>query len=91
MIFTVTDNTPYHLSPHSARTLLDPLRDELERLEDRTRHFEARIPLTSGDEAASLREATAALAQARAAIEAVMAREAAAAKTPLGHHPGVES
>ena len=78
----MTDPTPYHLSPHSARTLLDPLRAELERLEERTRHFEARIPLASGDEAPALREATAALAQARAAIEAVMAREVSLTSPP---------
>lgn len=77
----MTDETPYHLSPHTARTLLDPLLAEVARLEARARHFEARIPLASADEAASLREAASALAQARSAIETALARDASTARS----------
>lgn len=71
----MSDPTPYHLSPHTARALLDPLRDEVARLEERIQHYEARIPLASPGAAASLREAAAALVQARSAIEALLARD----------------
>lgn len=79
----MSNATPYHLSPHGARTLLDPVRDALARLEERTLHFEARIPLASDDEAASLRQASAALAQARVAIEALLACGDANADAPF--------
>lgn len=71
----MSEKTPYHLSRHGPRALLDPIRAELERLEARTRHFEDRIPLRSPDDAEALRAASEALATARAVIEETLRRE----------------
>ena len=63
------DTPPYHLSEHGARELLDPLRAELEKLEQRTRHYRDRIPLRSAEDSEALRVASEALASARGTIE----------------------
>lgn len=69
----MSDKTPYHLSGHGPRELLDPIRAELERLEARTRHYRERIPLHSDEVDAALARASEALAQARTTIEASLA------------------
>ena len=65
----VNDSSPYHLSRHGTRELLDPIRAELEKLERRTRHYRERVPLGSEEDSETLRVASEALATARGAIE----------------------
>lgn len=76
MALLVDDAPPYHLSEHGPQELLDPIRAELAKLEERTRHYRARIPLDSTEVDASLIAASEALAQARMAIEAALGAEA---------------
>jgi NAD+ dependent glucose-6-phosphate dehydrogenase len=76
MAFLVTETPPYHLSGHGPNELLDPIRAELAKLEERTRHYRERVPLRSGDVAAALAAANEALATARATIEATLGAEA---------------
>jgi NAD+ dependent glucose-6-phosphate dehydrogenase len=75
MAFLVTETPPYHLSEHGPRELLDPIRAELAKLEERTRHYRERIPLHSDDVDAALLAASEALAIARATIEASLVNE----------------
>lgn len=77
MAFLVTDRPPFHLAGHGPQELLDPIRAELAKLEERTRHYRERIPLQSGDVDAALDAASAALATARAAIEVSLGGEEA--------------
>jgi hypothetical protein len=80
MAFLVTDTPPpYHLSGHGPQELLDPIRAELAKLEERTRHYRERIPLQSGEVDQALDAASEALAAARATIEASLRGEKAAA------------
>jgi nucleoside-diphosphate-sugar epimerase len=75
LAFQLTDTTPYHLSGHGPRELLDPIRAELETLERRARHFRERIPLRSEADGDALIAAAEAIATARAAIGESLRRE----------------
>jgi NAD+ dependent glucose-6-phosphate dehydrogenase len=68
----VNDTPRYHLSEHDSADLLEPIRAELETLEQRARHYRERIPLSSTADSEALRVASEALASARAAIEEVV-------------------
>ena len=67
----VRDTTPYHLSAHGAGDLLGPIADSLRDLETRAQHLRDHVPLDSEADAAALKAAQAALAQAHAAIAAL--------------------
>lgn len=78
----MTETPPYHLSGHGPKELLDPIRAELAKLEERTRHYRERIPLHSSDVDAALLAASEALATARATIEASLSETAAGTTQP---------
>lgn len=68
----MADVPKYHLGPHGAIALLAPVRATLRELEGRVAHYRERLRITEADDAA-LREAHAALAAAREAVERVYA------------------
>ncbi|HLL50182.1 MAG TPA: hypothetical protein VK356_05890, partial [Thermomicrobiales bacterium] len=78
----MNDTPRYHLSEHDSADLLEPIRAELEKLEQRTRHYRERIPLGSPDDDEALRVASEALASARAAIAEVVRSRADSTRVP---------
>ena len=83
----MNDTPRYHLSEHDSADLLEPIRAELEKLEQRTRHYRERIPLGSADDDQALRVASEALASARAAIEKVVGSGPDSARVPARTEP----
>ena len=68
--------TNYHIAEQNAYALLGPVRDTLDELERRTRHYAERLAMDEADRKA-LRAASRALEAARAEIERL--RQSAAA------------
>ena len=68
--------TNYHIAEQNAYALLGPVRDTLDELERRTRHYAERLAMDEADRKA-LRAASCALEAARAEIERL--RQSAAA------------
>ena len=60
--------TNYHLAEQNAYALLGPVRDALEELERRTRHYVTRLAMDEADREA-LRAASSAIATARQEVE----------------------
>ncbi len=60
--------TNYHIAEQNAFALLGPVRDTLEELEGRARHYASRLAMDEADRE-TLRAATRALEAARAEIE----------------------
>ena len=70
--------TNYHIAEQNAYALLGPVRDTLDELERRTRHYAERLAMDEADRE-TLRAASRALEVARAEIERL--RQASAAGT----------